>query len=106
MAKRIFQIAVALVVLFGTLTPLANSFDTWDNGAAAAPVNDTEIHLTYFAAFAGLVLVMTDLALLVPPLSDDPHHIDSARGVPTFSSTSLSTIPEPTGSPPLVALRI
>ena len=35
-SRRIFQFVAASVLFFVTLTPLANCFDTWDKGAAAA----------------------------------------------------------------------
>lgn len=105
-SKRIFQIAVALVVLFGTLTPLANCFDTWDKGPAAAPVNDTELHLTAWIVGAGFVLVMSKLTRYTQARKREVKRIDSLRHVAAFSSPAHDSYPEPTGSPPVVALRI
>jgi hypothetical protein len=105
-SKRTFQIAVALVVLFGTLTPLANAFDTWDKGAAAAPANDTELHLTAWVVGAGFVLVMTKLMRYAPAFTNGMKRIECLRRVPTISSPVCTDCSEPTASPPLVALRI
>ena len=106
MSKRTFQIVAALVVFFGTLTPLANCFDTWDKGAAAAPANDTELHLTAWVVGAGFVLVMTKLMRHLPSLTGGVKRIDCARFIPTLTSPARDGCPEPTGSPPLAALRI
>lgn len=106
MSKRTFQIAVALVLFFGTLTPLANCFDTWDKGPAAAPVNDTELHLTAWVVGAGFVLVMTKWLRYIPVLTGGVKHTDSFRDIPAFSFPVCDGCPEPTSSPPLLALRI
>lgn len=105
-SRRIFQIAVALVVFFGTLTPLANCFDTWDKGPAAAPANDTELHLSAWIVGAGFVLVMTKLMRYIPALRVGVKRIVCPRFIPTLSIPALDGYPEPTDSPPLVALRI
>lgn len=106
MSKRTLQIAVALVVIFGTLTPLANCFDTWDRGTAAAPANDTELHLTAWVVGAGLVLVMTKLMRYMPAFTSGVKRIASPRHIFAFLSPICDKCPEPTSSPPLVALRI
>jgi hypothetical protein len=105
-SKRTFQIAVALVLFFGTLTPLANCFDTWDKGPAAAPVNDTELHLTAWVVGAGFVLVTMKLMRYLPAFTSGVKHIDCFRNIPAFSFPACDGCPEPTSSPPLVALRI
>jgi hypothetical protein len=105
-SKRTFQIAVALVVLFGTLTPLANCFDTWDKGPAATPANDTELHLTAWVMGAGFVLVMTKLMRYILGLAIGVKPIDCLPDVLTLSFPARDGCSEPTDSPPLVALRI
>ena len=106
MSKRILQIAVALVVFFGALTPLANCLDTWDKGPAAAPVNDTELHLTVWVMGAGFVLVMTKLMRYIPAFTGGVKRVDCLRHIPTFSCPACDQCSEPTSSPPAVALRI
>lgn len=106
MSKRAFQIAVALVLFFGTLTPLANCFDTWDKGPAAAPANDTEIHLTAWVVGVGFVLVMTKSMRYIPAFTRGVQHTDCLRSIPAFSFAACHEYPEPTSSPPVVALRI
>ena len=105
-SKRAFQIAVALVLFFGTLTPLANCFDTWDKGPAAAPANDTEIHLTAWVVGVGFVLVMTKSMRYIPAFTRGVQHADCLRSIPAFSFAACHEYPEPTSSPPAVALRI
>ena len=105
-SKRIFQIVVALVVFFGALTPLANCFDTWDKGPAAAPVNDTELHLTAWVVGAGFVLVMTKLMRYISAFTGGVKRVDCLRYIPAFSSPACDKCSEPTSSPPVVALRI
>lgn len=105
-SKRTFKIAVFLVVFFGTLTPLANAFDTWDKGPAAAPANDTELHVAALAAGAGFVLVMTKVMRYIPAFTGGVKRVDHIRHIPIFSCPVCDECPQPTGSPPLVALRI
>lgn len=106
MSKRTFQIAIALVVFFGILTPLANCFDTWDKGATAAPANDTELHVAALAVGAGFVLVMMKIMRYIPAFAGGVERIDFFRDVPTISSPVCADRSEPTCSPPVIALRI
>lgn len=93
-----------LVLLFATLTPLANCFDTWDKNPA--PANDTEMHLAAWFAGAGIVLVLAKTLRPVP--------VQTRRGAPMRSNRILAradrgcagVLPESTDSPPLIPLRI
>lgn len=103
-SKRIFQFAAALVLLFATLTPLANCFDTWDKNPA--PANDTELHLAAWFAGAGLVLVIAKTTRTVPVPAKTPHHMRLSRAAAPTDGRVLDVLPEPTASPPPIPLRI
>lgn len=105
-SKRYLQLLAVVVLLFATLTPLANCFDTWDKGPAAAPANDTELHVTALFVGAGVLLVLPKLVrpfLLVAATvgkADQP----SARFIHCFSFHGAT--PVPSASPPATSLRI
>lgn len=102
--KRIFQFAVALVLLFATLTPLANCFDTWDKNPA--PANDTEMHLAAWFAGAGLVLVIAETTRTVPVPAKTPQRVRLFRAAAPTNGRVVDVLPESTASPPLLPLRI
>lgn len=104
MSKRVFQFAVALVLLFATLTPLANCFDTWDKDPA--PANDTEMHLAAWFAGAGLVLVIAKTTRTVPVPARTPHRMRISRAAAPTDGSVLDALPESTASPPQIPLRI
>ena len=95
-----------VVLLLATLTPLANCFDTWDKGPAAAPANDTELHLTALFVGAGFVLVLPKLVRRFRIVAG------CAGWVATHSASSLGEFtlarsrPAPSASPPAIPLRI
>lgn len=99
-----FQVAAALVLLFATLTPLANCFDTWDKNPA--PANDTEMHLAAWFAGAGLVLVIARTTRAMPVPAKTPHRIRLSRAAAPADGRLLDVLPESTASPPLIPLRI
>lgn len=101
---RVFQFAAVFVLLFATLTPLANCFDTWDKNPA--PANDTEMHLAAWFAGAGIVLVITKTQRVVPAPSRSGRQMRSPRLVARADRNALDGLPEPTASPPLIPLRI
>ncbi|MFP5230967.1 MAG: hypothetical protein ACLGXA_25405 [Acidobacteriota bacterium] len=104
MQRRISQLAAIVVVLFATLTPLANCFDTWDKNPA--PSSDTEMHLAAWFAGAGFVLVMARLVRLVPSLLQSGRLARRAQRIAMRVQPMESGSPQPTVSPPLVPLRI
>jgi hypothetical protein len=95
-----------VILLFATLTPLANCFDTWDKGPAAAPANDTELHVTALFVGAGVLLVLPKLVrpfLLIAARvgkADQP----SAPFVQRFFFHRAT--PVPSASPPPIPLRV
>lgn len=105
-SKRYLQLLAVVVLLFATLTPLANCFDTWDKGPAAAPANDTELHVTALFVGAGFLLVLPRLVrpfLLIAAMvgkADQP----SAPFLHCFSVHRAT--PAPSASPPATPLRI
>ena len=103
-SNRIFQLAAALVLLFATLTPLANCFDTWDKNPA--PANDTEMHLAAWFAGAGLVLVIAKTTRIVSVPAKTPHRIHLSRAAAPADGRVLDLLPESTASPPPIPLRI
>ncbi|HEV2278085.1 MAG TPA: hypothetical protein VGS02_07905 [Acidobacteriaceae bacterium] len=103
-SNRMFQVAAALVLLFATLTPLANCFDTWDKNPA--PANDTEMHLAAWFAGAGLVLVIARTTRAMPVPAKTPHRIRLSRAAAPADGRLLDVLPESTASPPLIPLRI
>ena len=104
-SRRIFQAAAVVVMLFATLTPLANCFDTWDKNPA--PANDTEMHLAAWFAGAGIVLVMTKAVRIVPVPAKNTRRMRLPRAIaPGDRIASSGDSPLPTASPPLIPLRI
>jgi hypothetical protein len=103
-SKRIFQIAAAVILTFAALTPIAECFDHWDKNVV--PANDTELRVTAWFAFAGLVLTTAKLI----------RHVVSVlsarkRSIGRVELGQGSKQPDwrrvlPTSSPPLIPLRI
>lgn len=104
MSRRVFQLVAALVLLFATLTPLINCFDTWDKGQP--PANDTELQVTAFFIGAGFVLVLPKLVrrLVIPAIRTQLAPRPFRLGLSLFCSDWAN--PEPAPSPPLIPLRI
>ena len=104
MSRRVFQCIAGLVLVFATLTPLANCFDTWDRNQP--PVNDTELRLTALFVVAGFVQALPRLVRKFLILAINLRWI--SRLLPSTVALSCSdwVSPEPTASPPLIPLRI
>lgn len=73
-------------------------------GAAAAPANDTELHLTAWIAGAGFCAVMTKLMRSIPAFTGGVKRIEPSRHG-RFFFPSLAGLPEPTSSPPVKVLE-
>lgn len=103
-SRRIFQCAAALVLIFATVTPLVNCFDSWDKGQP--PADDTEIHVAVLFVVAGFAMV---LPKLVRHLLNSGIRIERTARIPCFELGAFfpnRITPEPTASPPLISLRI
>jgi len=103
-SRRVFQLVAFLVLIFATLTPLANCFDTWDKGQP--PANDTELQVTALFIGVGFVLVLPKLVrhflISVIRIQLTPRAFRLSAALPCSDWAS----PEPTASPPLIPLRI
>lgn len=103
-SRRVFQIVAGLLLFFAALTPLGNCFDSWDKNQP--PANDTEFQLTALSVFAGFVLVLPKLVrqLLIAVVRQYRTVRPSRLIVALYYSDWV--MPEPTGSPPPIPLRI
>lgn len=104
MVRRVFQFVAGLVLIFATLTPLANCFDTWDKNQP--PANDTELQVTALVVFAGFALVLPKLVRRFLIRATRIPHTTEPRRLIAVLSCSDWVKPEPTASPPLIFLRI
>ena len=104
MSRRVFQLAGMLVLVLATLTPFAECFDRWDKNPG--PANDTEIHLTAWFVGVGIVLTLAKLLRRLPPLAATPPTRDCSAGLRSTPRLAHEAPPLPTGSPPLISLRI
>lgn len=104
MSRRVFQLVAALVLIFATLTPLINCFDTWDKGQP--PANDTELQVTALFIGAGFVLVLPKLVrrFVIPAIRVQLTPRLFCLGISLPCSGWAS--PEQAASPPLIPLRI
>jgi hypothetical protein len=103
-SRRTFQLVAALVILLAALTPLMECFDHWDT--KPGPGNDTEISLTAWFVGVGVVLTLAESLRRIAPLA--VTRMKQARLVnsrPTPRRRESRAV-EPTGSPPLIPLRI
>lgn len=103
--RRIFQLAMAAVLLLATVTPLLELCDSWDKGVV--PANDTELTVAATFSCVGLLATVTMLARWKPrAVRAANHSIDPLS--PRQPEDPTTTEPtEPTGSPPLLLpLRI
>ncbi len=94
----------SVVLLLAALTPLMECFDHWDK--AGPPINDTEIHLTAWFVGVGVVLTLAKVvrrAVAMVAAEMEPGEPFVAWPL-LHMSVGLQV--EPTGSPPLIPLRI
>lgn len=104
MARRAFKLAAGLVLILATLTPLVECFDHWDHNVT--PTNDTELSVTAWFVGAGIVLTLAKLLRYVPALASS-NRVPSELCQASFASRlGADNLPAPTGSPPLISLRI
>jgi hypothetical protein len=103
-SRRIFQLAGTLILILATLSPLMECFDRWDT--TPGPANDFEIHLTAWFVGVGIVLTLAKLLRRLPALAvSRATHSRSVHSRPALQLTYTQS-PAPTGSPPLLPLRI
>ena len=103
-SKRVFQIVATVVLLAAALTPLMECFDHWDK--AGPPVNDTEIHLTAWFVGVGVVLTLAKvMQRAVTMVATKVQRRDASIVWTTLCAFDPAHV-EPTGSPPLIPLRI
>lgn len=104
MSRRIFQLAGTVVLILAAFTPLAECFDRWDKDSG--PANDTEIHLTAWFAGVGFVLTLAKLLRRLPALATSRTTRDRSSLLLSIPQLAHNERPAPTGSPPLIPLRI
>lgn len=104
MAHRIFQLAAGVVLIFATLTPVVNAFDTWDKNQP--PANDTELRVTAWFVGAGFVMVMAKMLRYRPALARAERNSNGGAQTPPTLRPIAGERPEPTASPPPIPLRI
>lgn len=94
----------SVVLLLAALTPLMECFDHWDK--AGPPVNDTEIHLT--AWFVGVGVVLTLAKVMRRAVAVAVSKVERREAVVAWPLLRVfdGRQVEPTGSPPLIPLRI
>lgn len=99
------QLVAGLVLIFATLTPLANCFDTWDKNQP--PANDTELQVTALVVFAGFALVLPKLVRrFLIRAARILRTAKPRRLIAAALSCSDWVRPEPSASPPPISLRI
>lgn len=93
-----------VVLLAAALTPLMECFDHWDK--AGPPVNDTEIHLTAWFVGVGVVLTLAKvMQRAVAMVASKAERREAFVAMPALRAFDGARV-EPTGSPPLIPLRI
>jgi hypothetical protein len=90
--------------MLAALTPLMESFDRWDKNAS--PASDTEIHLTAWFVGVGIVLTLAKLLRYIPYFASSGKSYYQALPVREAVRQWTDKTLEPTGSPPLLPLRI
>jgi hypothetical protein len=102
-SRRVYQLAGTLILLLAALTPLMECFDRWDKDPG--PANDTEIHLTAWFVGVGVVLTLAKLLRRLPALAITRATRRRFFQIPASRLVGIER-PAPTGSPPLLPLRI
>ena len=103
-SRRIFQLAGTLILILATLTPLMECFDRWDTNPG--PANDSEIRLTAWFVGVGVVLTLAKLLRRLPTLAISRATRSNSIQLPRALHLPHTQSPGPTGSPPLLPLRI
>jgi hypothetical protein len=103
-SRRIFQLVASAVLILAALTPLMECFDRWDR--SAGPVSDSEIHLTAWIVGVGIVLTLAKLLRYVPALVRSAKEANQALPIWQALRQGEDDRVEPTGSPPVIPLRI
>ncbi len=91
-------------MILAALTPLMESFDRWDNDPG--PVSDTEIHLTAWFVGVGIVLTFVRRLRFIPYLASSNERTYQILPAWAAERSWTDNDLEPTGSPPLISLRI
>ena len=104
MSRRLFQVVARIVLVLAALTPLTECFDSWER--TPFPARDTEMYLTAVFVGVGLVLTLAKLLKYVPAIVGSTRGFDRVR--PAWVALRLENDDplEPTGSPPVIPLRI
>lgn len=103
-SHRNFQLVAGLVILLAALTPLMECFDHWDT--KPGPGNDTEIRLTAWFVGVGVVLTLAESLRRIAPLTGTPMKRARQVNLRAVLRQRENRAVEPTGSPPLIPLRI
>ena len=103
-SRRFFQLAAGIVLILATLTPFMECFDRWDKNPS--PASDTEIHLTAWFVGVGIVLTLAKLLRYVPAFVSSSERPDPVFNVCQAFRLGADDRLEPTGSPPVIPLRI
>lgn len=94
----------SVVLLLAALTPLMECFDHWDK--PGPPINDTEIHLTAWFVGVGVVLTLAKVMRRTVAMVATKMERREAFVVWPLLRVFDGAQVEPTGSPPLISLRI
>jgi hypothetical protein len=103
-SRRLFQFVAGIVLILAALTPFLECFDRWDKNPA--PASDTEIRLTAGFVGVGIILTLAKLLRYIPKLVAAIRHSDSIFLVWQELRKGEDNGLEPTGSPPIIPLRI
>ncbi|HEY4050603.1 MAG TPA: hypothetical protein VGM27_27370 [Acidobacteriaceae bacterium] len=104
MSRRLFELAAGIVLILATLTPLMECFDRWDKNPT--PASDTEIHFTAWFVGVGIVLTLAKLVRYLPAFVGLSRRSEPILLVWQALRHGGDAHLEPTGSPPLIPLRI
>ena len=99
------QLAGAAIVALCIGMPLIESFDSWDHTLSDG--NDTESNVVLVALCVGLALSTTEVIVVAPIRSALADLIVAPRLQSSATSVMRALLtPLPTGSPPLIPLRL
>ncbi len=101
MSRWVFQFLVIVIVLVAALTPLADTFDTWDHNPV--PSCDTELQVACFAVAIGVVITLANLLRFHSVRITLPRKFPETA---TLFESAGHLFCTPTASPPTLSLRI